>query len=120
MARVEKKTIVAPPKTPSVNGTRALKDPIGVSARIGALEKKLDEQMKAIHHLDTHMEELHRYLVWRRVWGIAKIFLIFAPIFLAIVYLPPLMETVLRPYKELLGATPTGRIDVKSILQQLK
>jgi len=48
---------------------------------------------------------LHGWLVWQRVWSIIKIIIIVIPLAIGIIYLPPLLKTLVSQYQELLGIT---------------
>ncbi|HOY55980.1 MAG TPA: hypothetical protein PLH37_00930 [bacterium] len=75
-------------------------------------------------------EKTRKYILWGRVMSFIYIFLIVAPMILAIIYLPPLLSNIVGPYKELLGSDPKtqkilnniptasdGTVDVNKLLQ---
>lgn len=74
-----------------------------MESRMHLLEKRLEEQMKILNKVVFRMEEMHRYIIMRRIWGFLKFVLFIGPLILAIMYLPPLLNNALAPYKELLG-----------------
>jgi len=61
-------------------------------------------------------EKTRRYILWLKILSVIKVIIIVVPIVLAIIYLPPLLENALKPYKELLGADSQGQ----NVLKQFK
>ncbi|MDD5290187.1 MAG: hypothetical protein PHT40_03265 [Patescibacteria group bacterium] len=49
-------------------------------------------------------ERTRRYILWGRVISFVYFLLIAIPIILAIIYLPPMLENILAPYKEFLNS----------------
>jgi len=50
------------------------------------------------------LEKVDKWIFWQKIFFILKIFFIAIPIVLGIIYLPPLLESVLQPYQELLNS----------------
>lgn len=51
-------------------------------------------------------EKTRKYILWGKVMSLIYIILIIVPLILAVIYLPPMLESVIQPYKELLGDDP--------------
>lgn len=62
------------------------------------------EQM--LQKIYENTEKTRKYILWGRVMSLIYLILIVAPLILAILYLPPMLENIITPYKELLGEDP--------------
>ncbi len=60
-------------------------------------------------------EKTRKYILWGKVMSLIYIILIIVPLILAVIYLPPMLESVIQPYKELLGDDPK----VTQLLEQI-
>lgn len=60
-------------------------------------------------------EKTRKYILWGRVMSLIYLILIILPLILAVIYLPPMIQNIVTPYKELLGDDPKA----KNLLQQL-
>lgn len=49
-------------------------------------------------------KKINSFVVWERVFGVLKIFLIVIPIIWGIIYLPPLLEQAFGIYRDLLSS----------------
>src|SRR3989344_3649704 len=49
------------------------------------------------------LEKINRWIFWQKIFGVLKILIFVIPLILAIIYLPPLIQTVISPYMELLN-----------------
>lgn len=95
--------------------------------RLQGIEKKLDGLQKSFVEMHNRMDEMHRYIFWRKIWTWIRLFLIVVPLILAVVYLPPLLDAWLTPYRELFqqatgvtgGAAPSDA-QLESALEKLK
>ncbi len=70
---------------------------------IEQIEKKLDEQEVLLQAIYKNSEKVRKYILWGRIMSTVYLVLIFAPLILAIIYLPPLIRNAIGPYQELLG-----------------
>lgn len=78
------------------------------------LERRLDQQQQMIEVIYKNSEKVRKYILWGRIMSTVYIVLIFAPLILAAIYLPPLLKNAIGPYQELLGtfgssAGPLGK-----------
>jgi len=88
-------------------------------------EKQKLNQEELLMEIYEKVNKLHKHMMWSRVFSILKILIIIIPIILAIIYLPPMLENVFAPYKELLNTTQQGKemlqgFDINSLLKMYK
>lgn len=88
------------------------------------LQKLLVENLKISKDLYEMTKKINRWIIWQRVWGALKILIIVVPIILGIIYLPPLMQELIKPYQELLNlgqnVGPAGQnINNQALINQL-
>ena len=55
-------------------------------------------------------KKINHFVLWSRIFGILKLFIIIIPIIIGIIYLPPLLKEVFAPYQDLLGGNPLGAL----------
>lgn len=55
------------------------------------------------------MQKIYTYIWWQRIMFVVKLLLIAVPLILGILYLPPLIEQVVNPYRQLLGPGSSGQ-----------
>ena len=67
------------------------------------LEKLLKQNLKISQELLEDSKKIKRWIVWQRTWGILKILIIAVPIVLGIIYLPPLLNDLVKPFRDLLN-----------------
>lgn len=70
-------------------------------------------------------EKMRKYVLWKRIFSWAKVIVIAAVIVAGIVYIPPLIEKAIQPYKELLQTTQQGQqmldnLDINELFQMYK
>ena len=75
---------------------------------IEQIEKKLNEQEILLQAIYKNSEKVRKYIMWGRVMSAIYIVLIFAPLIVAAIYLPPLIKNAIGPYQELLGGFGTS------------
>ena len=68
------------------------------------IKKILEENRQYLKAIYRQLEKTRRYIFWGRVISVLYFVILVAPLILAIIYLPPLLEQTLAPYQELLGA----------------
>ena len=86
-----------------------------VERRLSVLEERLADVSKEFSYIRDRLEEMHRFIVWRRIMGFVRFLLIVAPLILAAVYLPPLISQWLAPYQDLLKG---GNVSPEEIFKQ--
>ncbi|MBU4360600.1 hypothetical protein KKA66_01990 [Patescibacteria group bacterium] len=94
-------------------------------SREGSLTGQNLTQEELLRKIYENTEKTRKYLMWNRIFSIIKIAVIVIPLILAIMYLPPLLENVFAPYKELLNTTQEGKnmlesLDINSLLKMYK
>ncbi len=47
-------------------------------------------------------KEIKRYMKWQQIWSTLRFLLIFIPIILGFIYLPPLLQDLFAQYRDLL------------------
>ena len=87
-----------------------------IERRLSALEERLASISKEFSYIRSRLEEMHRFIVWRRVMGVVRFMLIVAPLVLAAIYLPPLISQWMAPYQDLLKG---GSVAPEEIFKQL-
>jgi hypothetical protein len=80
-------------------------------------KKLLEENLNYSKAIYQSVRKTERYIFWGRVLNLIKLILIIAPIILAIIYLPPLIDQAFKAYKELLG--PLGGEEVLKQFRKL-
>lgn len=78
------------------------------------LRQLLQENLEISKELQGMTKKIKRWVTMQRIWGILKILVILVPLALGAIYLPPLLQKVIQPYRELLdfnrGANEQGSI----------
>ena len=77
------------------------------------LKTLIKEQNKLLVEIYQQTEKTRKYILTGRIISLVYVILIIAPIILAIIYLPPLLEQAFEPYKTLLN--PADNIDLRNI-----
>ncbi len=72
------------------------------------LEKLLKKNLAVSQEILDISNYIRKYVFWRKVTGIIKIFLIAIPIILGIIYLPPTIEKGLNNINDSLNLPLTG------------
>jgi len=68
----------------------------------------VEENRQLLKVIYLQVEKTRRYILWGRIISIIYLFILVAPIIVAIIYLPPFIQGIVGPYKELLGGTNSG------------
>lgn len=87
----------------TTNDSSEMLDQGDISARLAELEKEVEGQRKLLEQVVGRSEEMHRYLIMRRVWIVIKVLVIVVPLVFAIIYLPPIIERAIAPYREIMS-----------------
>lgn len=60
------------------------------------------ENLRLTQEMHEKVEKMQRYLFWQRVMSIVYFVVLFAPLVLAAIYLPPLIQDMLMQYQSVL------------------
>ncbi|NMC51509.1 hypothetical protein GYA54_02130 [Candidatus Kuenenbacteria bacterium] len=84
------------------------------------IKKILLENQEILMEIREQTKKTKKYILAGRVISFIYLILIVAPLVLAAIYLPPLIQNYLAPYQELLGNTQNvDGLDVNSINELL-
>ena len=105
-------------KNPSGASTPKAK-PVQSSANVGELKELLMQQKEILDEIKVQTEKTRKYIMWGKIMTFIYFILIVAPIVLAIIYLPPIIEEAVGPYKSLLEKGPVGASVESGFLDRL-
>ncbi len=80
------------------------------------LEKNI-EMTKEIHRMT---KKIDRFVFWQKIFQTINILVIVVPIMLGIIYLPPLLKSVIGQYQELLETGESNGVSPSDLLETLK
>ncbi|MDD2807924.1 MAG: hypothetical protein PHW95_05410 [Patescibacteria group bacterium] len=80
------------------------------------LKDLLEKNLKLSNEILTLTKKFHHWMIWQRAWGTLKFILIIVPLILGLIYLPPLLNSILGPYQNVLKVQ--GPTNTAEILQQ--
>lgn len=81
------------------------------------LQVLLEKNLKLSNEILGLTKKINTWLLWQRVWGTLKFLLIIIPLLWSLIYLPPILKSVLGQYQDL--ANVKGTVTGPEILQQL-
>jgi hypothetical protein len=68
------------------------------------LKKLLEKNLAVAEETLLVVKGIRKYIFWQRIWGWVKFFIfIVLPIVLTIIYLPPLIDSFMKQYQDLMG-----------------
>ncbi len=67
------------------------------------MKKLIEQNIELSKKILKLSKRNNKMLNWQKLWGFLKVVLIFIPIILGFIYLPPLFEGMLEFYRDLLG-----------------
>ena len=76
-----------------------------IDTRLEAIEKTLQEHNALLRAVYAHSKKTQRFILWGRVMSLFYLILIVAPLIIAAVYLPPLLQQYVGSYQELLDVS---------------
>lgn len=83
---------------------------------ISELRELLEKNIKLSEDVLALSQKINSFVMWQKVFGVVKTLVIFIPLFLGALFLPPLLKDVLDSYQELLGVGDSLRVDdIKNI-----
>lgn len=66
------------------------------------LKKLLELNLEKNEEILSISKDIKRYIKWQQIWSTLRFLLIFVPIVLGFIYLPPLLKDVFAQYRDLL------------------
>jgi hypothetical protein len=78
-----------------------------IEQRLDGIENTLREHDALLRVVYEHTKKIQRFILWGRVMSLIYLILIVAPLILAAVYLPPLLQQYVGSYQELLDLNST-------------
>lgn len=82
------------------------------------LEELLKENIKYSRAIFADTQKIRRYMMWRMIFNIIWLVLFFAPLILAMFWLPQFISNFVQQFQGLTGGSNT--VDLLQQLQQLK
>jgi hypothetical protein len=67
------------------------------------IKNMLAQNLKMTQEIYSITKKIHRNMIWQQVFGFIKVLIILIPVILGIMYLPPLLEQVIKQYNDLAG-----------------
>ena len=74
----------------------------------GQVKKLLEKNLALTEEIYKMVKKVKRYTNFQKVVSFIYLLLIVVPIVLGIIYLPPLLNNVIKQYQDLLGTDATG------------
>jgi hypothetical protein len=75
------------------------------------IKKLLEKNLELTRATYSMVKDIRSYVRWQKFWGWFKFLIIVAPTILAIIYLSPLINNVIKQYQELLGGNSTSTVN---------
>ena len=94
-----------------------------IDERLEKIESALREQQKTLDGVSRDTERIKKYIFWGRMLNVFYLLLVFAPIVLAMLYLPPILRQLSQAYQEVLpsrGSAGNTLQGMQKLLQELK
>lgn len=66
------------------------------------IKELIDKNTEAIEEIQKQVKFIHSYIFWQRVWGTIKVLFIIGLIIVGSIYLPPLIQSAITPYQQLI------------------
>ncbi|MFH1426956.1 MAG: hypothetical protein ABIG60_00265 [Patescibacteria group bacterium] len=86
------------------------------------IKKLLESNLKLTEEIHEMTKYIKKYVFLSKIFGVLKLLLIIVPLIIGIIYLPPLLQDVLKQYQDILGISPNlnlNGIDLNSISPEL-
>ncbi|HBI97137.1 MAG: hypothetical protein US83_C0007G0036 [Candidatus Falkowbacteria bacterium GW2011_GWC2_38_22] len=80
-------------------------------SEISELKELIEKNIKLSEEVLEISKKINGFVFWQRIFGVLKILIIFIPLILGAIFLPPLLKDVFNSYKELLGLGDTVNLD---------
>lgn len=77
--------------------------------KMGSMEEMLQENLKKTQEIYGMVKKINRHILWQKVWGWTKFFLILIPLIFAVIYLPVYIKKGYEIYQQILKSLPGGQ-----------
>lgn len=67
------------------------------------LKKILEQNLEINQKVLETVSYIKRYIIFQKIWGVIKIFIVIIPIIIGIIYLPPLLKGLFEPFRNVFG-----------------
>ncbi|MFH1412676.1 MAG: hypothetical protein ABIG10_01450 [bacterium] len=85
------------------------------------LKNLLEKNLVLTEEIHETVKKIRKYIVMTQILGIIKFIIILAPIIFAIIYLPPLLKSLMSQYQDVLpGGFKLDNLDIGSLNNFLK
>lgn len=75
------------------------------------LKELIEKNIKLSEEVLEISKKIKGFVFWQRIFGVLKILIIFIPLILGAIFLPPLLQDVFKSYQELLGLGDSVNLD---------
>lgn len=90
-----------------------------LNAQISDLKELIEKNIQLSQEVLESNKKIEGFVFWQRVFSVLKILIIFIPLILGVIYLPPLLKDVFKTYQELLGIGSAVNTNVQGGLDNL-
>ncbi len=85
------------------------------------IKRLMEENQRLLKLVLQTSEKTRKYILWGRIMSAIYLFIIIAPIVLAVIFLPPFFRSTLAPYKDLLQSGVPGKTgEVQGMLDNVQ
>lgn len=67
------------------------------------IKEMLEKNISLNKEVLEKVNKINKFIVWQKVFSVLKILIIFIPIILGIIYLPPLFKNIFEQYSQVLN-----------------
>jgi hypothetical protein len=68
------------------------------------LKNLLEQNLKKNEEILKISKDIKKFMKWQQIWSTLRFLLIFVPIILGFIYLPPIIKDLITNYRSLLGS----------------
>lgn len=73
------------------------------------IKKLLEQNLAVLQETNAMVHRINSYITFQRVMSVIYIILIFAPIVIGLIYLPPILKDAFSTYNELINPANPGK-----------
>ena len=84
------------------------------------IEELLEKNIEMTEEIHRMTKKIDRFVFWQKIFQTINILIIVVPIMLGIIYLPPLLKSVIGQYQELLETGESNGVSPSDLLETLK
>lgn len=84
------------------------------------IEELLEKNIEMTEEIHRMTKKIDRFVFWQKIFQTINILVIVVPIMLGIIYLPPLLKSVIGQYQELLETGESNGVSPSDLLETLK